>query len=59
MGKSELIEAVRKLKTKEVAEKTDLKVPDADELDMILEESDSVNYDEFVTAIYKATLDNE
>jgi len=59
VNKDEIMEAVRKLRDPSIAETHEMRVPEADDLDIILSDKGSlINYDEFLTAVYKCTLEN-
>ena len=61
--KQELLAAVKKLRIEEIATLHELRVPDPDELDYVfqtamIEERSTLKHDEFITAMYKVTLEN-
>jgi hypothetical protein len=63
ISKEDLLEAIRKLRNEEISPLHELRIPNAEDLDMILtssmvEENSQINYDEYLVALYKVTLEN-
>ena len=62
INKDELVEAIKKLRSEEIAKLHDLRVPDPDDFSILLSGENyadpDINYDDFLVACYKCTLDN-